>query len=168
MIWQRLKDSFAGFPAQERVAKKLLGLGLRVSQGKVYCGDVQVKDVSLADSCGVDRRVVRATVSRIQDDAFLKPVFETVQPAGPLFLKSASVFKIQVLEIEPPNAAKPGIVADVTRVLAEHHVPIRQILTEDPELFENPKLFLLLSKKPSANVLKQLADLSSVKKLSVY
>lgn len=168
MIWRRLQDSFAGFPAQEAVAKQLLALGLRVSGGRIYCGSVQVKDVSLAASCGVDRRVVKATVSRIQKDAFLRDVFGSVQPAGPLFLKSAAAFKIQVLEIEPPNASKPGIVADVTRVLAEHEVPIRQILTEDPELFENPKLFLLLSKKPSASVLKELAELDSVKKLSVY
>lgn len=170
MILERVRRAFAEFPAQKAVAEKMLELGLSVRNGAVNSGGVEVKDISLAQACLVDRRVVAATVSRIESDAFLKPIFESLQPAGPLFVRNASALGLTVLELEPPAsvAAKHGVVAQITSALADHKVPIRQILSQDPELFESPKLFIVLQKKPPAKVLGALTALPCVKKMSVY
>ncbi len=170
MILERVRLAFAEFPAQRTVAEKMLELGLSVRSGTIRSGGVEVKDVSLAENCCVDRRVVSATVQRIQSDAFLKPVFESLQPAGPLFVQNAAALGLTVLELEPPAAvaSKFGVVAQITACLAKHRVPIRQILSQDPELFESPKLFIVLQKKPPAKVLGELSALDCVKKLSVY
>ncbi len=170
MILERIRQAFADFPAQNAVAEKMLALGLSVRNGAVSSGGVEVKDVSLAQACGVDRRVVSATVQRIQSDAFLRPVFESLQPAGPLFVQNASALGLTVLELEPPAAvaSKFGVVAQITACLTKHRVPIRQILSQDPELFESPKLFIVLQKRPPAKMLGQLSGLACVKKLSVY
>ena len=170
MILERVRKAFADFPAQRAVAEKMLELGLAVKDGAVHSGGVEVKDGSLADACGVDRRVVSATLARIHTDAFLRPVFESLQPAGPLFVKNAAALGLTVLELEPPAsvASKFGVVAQITACLAKHRVPIRQILSQDPELFESPKLFIVLQKKPPASVLGELSGLDCVKKLSVY
>ncbi|MBI2444793.1 hypothetical protein HYV43_00190 [Candidatus Micrarchaeota archaeon] len=170
MILERVRLAFADFPAQKAVAEKMLELGLSVRNSAVNSAGVQVKDVSLAQACGVDRRVVSATVARIQSDDFLRPVFESLQPAGPLFVQNASALGLTVLELEPPAsvASKFGIVAQITACLARNRVPIRQILSQDPELFERPKLFIVLQKKPLAKVLGELSALSCVKKMSVY
>ncbi len=170
MILERVRQAFADFPAQKAVAEKMLELGLSVRNGAVNSGGVEIKDVSLAEACYVDRRVVSATVARIESDSFLRPVFESLQPAGPLFVRNAAALGLTVLELEPPAsvAAKHGVVARITSTLAEHKVPIRQILSQDPELFESPKLFIVLQKKPPAKVLGALTALDCVKKLSVY
>lgn len=170
MILERVRLAFADFPAQKAVAEKMLELGLAVKGGAVHSGGVEVKDVSLAQACGVDRRVVSATVARIESDAFLKPVFESLQPAGPLFVRNAAALGLTVLELEPPAsvASQHGVVARITSTLAEHRVPIRQILSQDPELFESPKLFIVLQRKPPAKVLGALTALDCVKKMSVY
>lgn len=168
MILERVRRAFSQFPAQKAVAEKMLALGLSVRDGSVFCGPVAVKEVSLSQSCGVDRRAVTATLARIRKDPFLHSVFESLGPAGPLLVQSAPALGLSVLEIEPPDAAKPGIIADVAAVLAESRISIRQILSQDPELFEKPLLFILLSKKPPAKVLARLTGLRSVKKVSLY
>ena len=168
MILERVRQAFAAYPAQKAVAEKMLELGLSVRDHSVCCGDVDVKEVSLAQNCRVDRRAVTATLGRIRKDPFLNSVFKSLRPAGPLLVQSAAPLGLSVLEIEPPDAGKAGIVADVSRVLAENRISIRQILTQDPELFENPKLFILLSKKPPVKVLSSLTRLRSVKKVSLY
>ncbi len=167
MFLERVRLAFSEYPAQQKVAEKMLSLGLGVRNGVVICGEAEVKEVSLAKACGVDRRVVGATISRIPRDAFLDSVFSNLQPAGPLFLQNASALGLCFLEIEPPSASKSGIIADITRVLAENRVSIRQILSQDPELFESPKLFIVLPKKPPAKVLSALTNLKCVKRLSV-
>lgn len=168
MAWERLKLAFAGYPAREKIARKMLELGLRARDGKVYCGDVEVKDVSLAKACGVDRRAVTATLKTISSDPLLRNVFANLEPAGPFLLHNASALGLHVIEIEPPDARRAGIIAEVARVLAESRVSMRQILSQNPSLFENPKLFMVLDKQPPARVLQRLSALKTVKKLSVY
>lgn len=165
--WEKLKEAFGGYPAQERVARKMLSLGLAVRAGNVYSGDVEIKEVSLAHACGVDRRAVKATLRTISSNNTLNSVFSTLEPAGPFYLNNAPSLGLKVLEIEPPDASKAGIIADVTRVLAENKVSISQILSQDPGLFEKPKLFIILKKVP-AKVLEKISSLKTVKKMSVY
>ncbi|MBI5036287.1 amino acid-binding protein [Candidatus Micrarchaeota archaeon] len=165
--WEKLKEAFDDYPAQERVARKLLSLGLAVRAGKVYSGNVEAKEVSLAHACGVDRRAVKSALGTISSDKTLNSFFSTLEPAGPFYLNNASSLNLKVLEIEPPDASKAGIIADVTRVLAENKVSICQILSQDPGLFEKPKLFIILQKVP-AKVLEKISSLKTVKKMSVY
>ena len=58
-------SEFDGFPSQKNVATVMLKQGLSVNDGKVYCGDIEISDSSLGRAAKVDRRVVRATVEKI-------------------------------------------------------------------------------------------------------
>ncbi len=168
MVWRTLRQEFRDYPAREKIARKMLALGLRVSGKKIFCGDVEVKDVSLARACGVDRRGVSATVLRINQVPLLKSVFETLQPAGPLFMDSAKALNLPVVEIEVHDPGQGGVVAQIAHLLAENKVPLRQILSQDPELFENPRLFLVFYTRPPVGVFSALSRLSVVKKMTVY
>src|SRR3989338_7681250 len=78
MILERVRQAFAAYPAQKAVAEKMLELGLSVGDHSVCCGDVDVKEVSLAQNCRVDRRAVTATLGRIRKDPFLNSVFKSL------------------------------------------------------------------------------------------
>ena len=53
-MWYSLSKYFGRFPSQGKVAKLLLTNGLRVKDGRVYSGDVEVADVALARAADVD------------------------------------------------------------------------------------------------------------------
>lgn len=166
-MWKRIEHLFAGFPAQKAVARKLVELGLRIRQdGKICCGDVEVKDASLALSAGVDRRVVRLTVKSIRSDKFLRELFSKIRPAGSLLQDVAPELGFGVVELEA-DAKKSGIVAAATRLLAERHISLRQVYAKDPELFEKPTLVLIAEKPVPGALLEKFSNIRGVRRVSV-
>ena len=94
------------------VARKIVELGLRVGEnGKIYCGDVEINDVALARSVGVDRRTIKSTVDVIIGDSQLSGIFQNISPAGTLLKNVAKNLGFGVVEIEA-HAGNPGILAD--------------------------------------------------------
>ncbi|MFH1094754.1 MAG: amino acid-binding protein [Candidatus Micrarchaeota archaeon] len=166
-MWSRISELFIGFPAQRQVARKLIELGLRVSdEGRVCCGEVEVKEVSLAHACGVDRRVVSATVHSILSDRQLSRLFSGIQPAGALLKGIAHELGFGVVEIEA-NAKKPSIIASATTLLGKKRISIRQIYAKDPELFENPTLVIITQRPIPGSLLEQFSKIPGVKKVSI-
>ena len=47
-MWKQIANYFGRYPSQAKVAKLLLENGMRVSEGRIYCGEVEVADVALA------------------------------------------------------------------------------------------------------------------------
>src|SRR5439155_1583477 len=79
---------------------------------------IKISDTSLARAAGVDRRVVTATVDTIAKNPELGNFFDRLLPA--CYLRDvAPLMNWGAIEIVPTNAAKPGILAGVTTIIAQ-------------------------------------------------
>ncbi|RLG03379.1 MAG: amino acid-binding protein, partial [Thaumarchaeota archaeon] len=72
-----------------------------------------------------------------------------------------------VVEIRAdPTAA--GIMAKAAEIIAEENISIRQAVAEDPELFPEPKLILVLEKPISGEGLNKILKIPKVKSVTAY
>ena len=167
-MWKRISGLFEGLPAQKQVARKMIELGLRIDEeGVVKCGEVEVKEVSLAKAAGVDRRVVRAAIDSILSDDTLSKLFKGIQPAGTLLKDIARDLGFGAVEMEA-SAKKAGIIASAATLLAQRKISIRQVYAKDPELFENPTLVIITEKPIPGSLLTEFSKIPGVKKVSIF
>lgn len=166
-MWQVLIDHFRRYPAQERVVRLLIAHGLRIHDDKVYAGDVEIADTAVARAAGVDRRIVRATVKTILADARLATAFTRFAPT--LALKDvASEIGCGVIEIIPVDASQPGILAGVSRVIADHGLSVRQAIVEDPDFMDEARLYVITESRVPGQLLGPLQDVPGVKGVTVF
>jgi predicted regulator of amino acid metabolism with ACT domain len=83
-MWYSLSKYFGRYPSQGKVARLLMTNGLRVKEGRIYCGEVEIGDVAVARAINVDRRIVRAAVETIERTEELKGVFSALRPTAML------------------------------------------------------------------------------------
>lgn len=167
-MWNRISEIFASLPAQRSVARKMIELGLRIDdEGKILCGDVEVKEISLAAAAGVDRRVVVSTVSSILSDRNLHKLFAGIQPAGALLKDIAKDLGFGVVELEA-DAKKPSIISAATALLSGKRISIRQIYAKDPELFENPSLVIITERPIPGSLITHFSKIPGVTKVSMF
>lgn len=167
-MWKEVSNAFTGLPAQRSVVRKMIELGLRIDdEGRIKCGDVEIKENSLANVAKVDRRIVAAVVEGILKTPKLKEVFSNIQPAGTLLKDVAPLMGFGVVEIEA-DAKQAGIIASATKLMAEKQLMIRQIYAKDPELFENPTLCIITEKEIPGNLLNLFKKIKGVRKVSIY
>ena len=141
-MWRSLSKYFGRYPSQGKVAKLLLEYGLRVQGGNVYCGDIELSDTALARAAGVDRRIVRCAVETMESNDELLRVYSKLRPT--VLLKDvAPSMGWSAIEIIPIDAHTPGILADVAGVIASAGISIRQAIVDDPELSEEPRLYII-------------------------
>ncbi len=166
-MWQVLTDHFRRYPAQERVVRLLIQHGLRIHDGKICAGEIEIADTSLARAAGVDRRIVRSTVETIQADHRLAEVFSRFGPT--LHLKDvAPAMDYGVIEIIPLDASRPGILSGVSKVIAEHGLSVRQAIVEDPDFMDEPRLFVITEERVPGTLLQPLQEVPGVKGVTVY
>jgi len=145
----------------------MIELGLRIDEeGRILCGDVEIKEVSLARAAGVDRRVAVSTVASILSDRTLHKLFSGIQPAGALLKGIAKDLGFGAVELEA-NAKKPSIIARATALLADRKISIRQIYAKDPELFENPTLSIITERPIPGSLIPKFMEIPGVKKVSM-
>ncbi len=125
-----LRNHFAGFPSQEKVAEYLYRLGVRVEKGYAYCGDMKLGDVAIGRACGVDRRVVRAVLERISSTPGLNDVFSKLRCTLSM-VDLAPQIGCSTVIITPTDPSMPGILAEVTAVLFRHGVSVRQAMVDE-------------------------------------
>ena len=159
-------ESFRGRGAQKRVAEHMLRHGYGVNEdGDLVCGGVKLNVSSLAELLSVDRRVVKSTVEAIMDDGFLREVYSRISPT--VYLRDAAgALGFGVFQVIPVDASAKGIVADVSRVLAENEVGLRQVVADDPML-EDPQLTVVTEKPINKELLDKLLKLNGVEKITV-
>ena len=165
-MYPLLEDAFLRYPMRKKVAELLLKYGLRVDKKAViYCGDIELSPAKIARSVNVDRRVVIETAQMIAEVNELLGIFNGLVPKA--FISGvASHLGFEVLEIESePHAI--GIVSAVTRIIADAGISIRQIVTDDPDIYPTPKLTIILEKKLPAMALVKLRELKNIKKISI-
>jgi predicted regulator of amino acid metabolism with ACT domain len=143
---QYLEERFAGQRAKLRVVSTMLRLGLRVdAKGKLYCDTIELAPAKMGRAMGVDRRVVIETAREIAQDPKLFAIFSSLLPISNVS-GAAKYFGHDVIEIDAdPNTV--GLTAKVTSILARHKVGIRQIITDDPDLYPEPKMMMVVDGK---------------------
>lgn len=146
--------------------KKMLETGLRVDKsGRFYFDDIEVSDTAIAKSLGIDRRVVRQTADYILSDPNLEHIFTRLKPVA--FFKDVAHYLGFTVIVITSFPEKPGIISEVTSIIAKHKLVIREVFAEDPELFEEPKLTLIIEGEIPPEVISELQSIKVVKSLTI-
>ena len=155
---QYLEERFAGKRAALRVVSTLLRLGIRVdSNGRLYCERIELAPAKMGRALGVDRRVVIETAREIASDPKLLAIFSSLLPIANVS-GAAKYFGHDVIEIDAdPNTT--GLIARVASILARRKVGIRQIIADDPDLYPEPKMMVMVEGRLPRKVVGELRAL---------
>lgn len=166
-MWKQLTEKFKKYPARALVAKKIINLGFRIDEnGKIYCKDVEISDMAISRSLGIDRRSIKATVKTILADKELSAIFLNISPAGPTLQNIASNLNLGVVEIEASDETK-GILAKATTLISQENISIRQAYANDPELEDIPTLTIVTECKLPSELIPKFLEIEGVKKVSI-
>lgn len=165
-MWEEIVREFGLYPSQSKVARAMLRLGLSVKEKKIYCGDIRLSDVAVARALSVDRRVVRATAETIHSNGELSKFFSFLRPLANL-KDAAPQLGWSTIEISTANADQPGILADVSRIIADAGISIRQAIVEDPDFTEHPKLYVVTASEVPADLIPLLKRAKGVSELTL-
>ena len=166
-MWSVLMDYFQRYPAQEKIARQLIQHGLRIREGRVFAGNIEITDSALARAAGVDRRIVAATIKTIQGSPQLAKVFANFHPT--CHLKDvAPQLNWGVIEIMVDDATTPGILAGVSNAIASRGISIRQAIVDDPDFIEEPKLFVVTEAPVPPDVIPDVQKVRGVRSVTVY
>ena len=165
-MWDLLTRYFQRFPAQSRVAQTLLAQGLSVREDGVYSGEIAISDTALARACKVDRRIISATVETIRRESELWNVYSRLQPTC-LLRDAAPIMKWGVIEIVPSDAHQPGILAHVSDVVSRRGISIRQAIVDDPDLVEEPRLYVITEQPVPLDVIAEIREGKGIKSVVI-
>lgn len=167
-MWSIIQEKFKNHPAQEKVIRMLLERGFQVNeQGRVVSGTIEIPHTQIANEIAVDRRVVDSTCETIITDETLMQIFRNVRTI-PFLREVAPLLGLGVIVIAPDNAARKGLLGAVATAVAEHGIVIRQAVSDDPYLTEEPKLTIITEGKVSGELVNTLTGIKGVKSVTVY
>jgi len=162
-IMRKFEDS----PSQQAVIRLLLERGFSVNDdGRVVSGGIEIPNTGIAREIDDDRRVVDATTDAILEDEELRRIFQNIS-AIPSLMDLAPVLDLTVLTVRVADADRHGIVAAVTRILADRGISIRQTISEDPEFTDEPKLYLITDEELSGDLITEIRGLEFVRKIEL-
>ncbi len=166
-MWSALAEKFKNHPAQEKVIRLLLERGFQINdKGRVVSGGIEIAHTQIANEIRVDRRVVDSTCEAIQQDAQLMQIFRNVRTM-PFLRDVAPLLGLGVIIITPDNAARKGLLGSVATTVAEYGTIIRQAVSDDPYITENPKLTIITEGKVSGELVNALTRIKGVKSVTV-
>ena len=166
-MFDEIMGKFEGSPSQQAVIRLLLERGFSVNDdGRVVSGGIEIPNTGIAREIDVDRRVVDSTTTDILDDDELRRIFQNISSI-PSLMDLAPVLDLSVLTVEPNDAERPGIVAEVTGLLADRGISIRQTVTEDPEFTDEPLLYVVTDDPVPGDLLNELSALDFVRRISI-
>ncbi|WP_348613429.1 amino acid-binding protein [Halobaculum rarum] len=161
-MFDEILGKFEGSPGQQAVVRLLLARGFSVNEeGRVVSGGIEIPDTGIAREAGVDRRVVDATTTAIREDEELRRIFANITSV-PSLMDLAPVLGLTVLTVEVGDPDASGIVADITGLLADAGLSLRQVLSDDPEFADEPKLYLITDEKLPGDLLVSIRELEYV------
>lgn len=166
-IWKLLLKEFSNSEKKLRVARILLEYGLRVNGGgEIFLKDIKIPYSSIAKVANTDRRTVRDTIDRIINKPELFDVFGNLLPAGPFLKDVAKIAKLRVLTVEVYHD-QPGIISHVSKILADENINILQIIAEYPEIFDNPKLYIVIEGDVKGDIIEKILDHGAIKSVKI-
>ena len=166
-MFDRIMQKFERSPGQQAVIRLLLERGFSVNdEGRVVSGGIEIPNTQIAREVGVDRRVVDSTTKAILEDDELRPIFQNISSI-PSLRDLAPVLDLTVLIVEVEDENQPGIVANVTTILADHGISIRQTVSEDPEFTDEPRLFVVTDERLPGDVITEIMAIPYVRKVEL-
>ncbi|MEF8908002.1 MAG: amino acid-binding protein, partial [Haloarculaceae archaeon] len=87
--------------------------------------------------------------------------------AVPSLMDLAPVLDMTVLTVAVRDAEESGIVAAVTGRIADRDIPVRQVLSEDPEFTDEPRLYVITDEALPGDLITDLQDLAFVRRLEL-
>jgi hypothetical protein len=162
-MFDEIMEKFEGSPGQQAVIRLLLERGFSVNEdGRVVSGGIEIPNTGIAREVGVDRRVVDATTDAVLEDEELRRIFRNIT-AIPSLMDLAPVLGLTVLTVEVGDPEGAGIVSEITTMLSEEDVSLRQVLSDDPEFADDPKLYLITDQEIPGDLLVQIRELPYVR-----
>ena len=73
-MWRKIAKYFDKYPKRKKLAQKLIEYGLRLKDGKIYCGLIELSDSKIARAFNIDRRIINSTIKTITDKKDLKRI----------------------------------------------------------------------------------------------
>lgn len=137
-MWRKTSEYFADHPERLAVAKVLVENGLNIKNESVYCNEIEIPVVRIAQAAKVDRRTVIETIKMINKNEELRNIYTLMRSAGLSLREIARYLNLGVLEITPDDPRNVGILANASTILANEGISIRQALTDDPNSAPNP------------------------------
>ena len=167
-MWREVVERFEGLPSQKKVVELLLERGFQVSpEGKVASGGIEIPHTQIANEVGVDRRVVDMTVKRILNMPELQKIFENMRSIA--FLADvAPLLGLSVIIIHPGDAKEKGILGEVASVIAKQDISIRQAVSDDPYIVDDPKLTIITDKNIPGELIEEIGRLKRVKGVQIH
>lgn len=157
-MFDEIMEKFADSPGQQAVIRLLLERGFSVNEdGRVVSGGIEIPNTGIAREVGVDRRVVNATTEAILDDDDLRRIFRNIS-AVPSLLDLAPVLDLTAITVSVRAADESGIVSQVTAAIAERDISLRQVLSEDPEFTDNPRLYVITDEALPGDLINELRE----------
>ncbi|MDP8011446.1 MAG: hypothetical protein ACP5F1_04230 [Thermoplasmata archaeon] len=165
-IKNAVEEFFKDSPSRLKVAKKMVIYGLSVKNGKIYCNDIEIPYKSLATACNVDQRVVKLTVDSISSNENLKNIFSKFESSANL-KDVAKEIGFGVLIISAYDPKEPGIIAAVSKIIADFKINIRQAIVEDPEFIEEPKLYIITEEPLPGEIIPKIKNIKNIKSITI-
>jgi predicted regulator of amino acid metabolism with ACT domain len=166
-MWRKIAKYFDKYPKRKKLAQKLIEYGLRIKDGKIYCNQIELSNSKIARAFKIDRRIINATINTIKNKKDLEGVFSRLKPT--CHLKDvAQSMKWGVIEIIPEDPSMPGILAGVTKILADGNISVRQAIVDDFELTEEPRLFIVIEQSISGDLIPKIRNSKGVKAVLIY
>ena len=166
-MFEAIMEKFEGSPGQQAVVKLLLERGFSVNEaGRVVSGQIEIPNTQVAAEAGVDRRVVDTTTDAILADAELERIFRNISQI-PSLMDLAPLLDLTVLTIAVRSAGESGIIAEITGLLAEREITIRQAVSEDPEFTDEPRLHIITEQQVPGDLLTELSNLDVVRSIEI-
>jgi len=164
-MFDEIMEKFEGSPSQQAVIRLLLERGFSVNEdGRVVSGGIEIPYTGIAREIDVDRRVVDSTTDAIQSDPDLQRIFANIS-AIPSLRDLAPVLDLTVMTVEVDAADASGIAAEVTGLIADHGISIRQIISEDPEFTDEPQLHVITDEAIPGDLLLAIRELPFVRRV---
>jgi predicted regulator of amino acid metabolism with ACT domain len=155
---KKIQQLFMNQPAKAKLVDLMLRTGIHVSSdGLFYAGPVELSATKIGRALAMDRRVVTEAGKEIASDHYLLGIFGSLEPRAYLE-KIAPIMGWDVIKIHA-NAASVGVVSKVTSVLADDGILVRQAIADDPELYPNPELTLMIKGKLKGKTIERLRRL---------
>ncbi len=167
-MWRTIVDHLSESPQRLKVAEAIVRHGFHVERpGVIKCGDIRIPLKSLGNALGIDRRTVRATTEDICEHDELCEFFSLLRPAGPSLERVRDVLGYGVVTIFVESPDSPGILSEVTSMIAGYGIPIRQVLAEDVAIYQDPCLKVITEEPLPGRVIETLADIKGVRKVII-
>lgn len=166
-LFELFRKATKGHTKKLEVLRVLLKYGLSVREDVIVLGErIRIPYKSVATEAGVDRRTVIETVKAIRESDFLKEFFAKLKPAGPSLVEVSKLLGYRCLIVET-HEDRPGILAWVANALAEKNINILQVVAEDPNIYEEPKLYVVVSANVPSEVIDRILEHPAIKRVSI-